>query len=300
MVEIVLGANEADRRFDRFLQSYLSRAPKSLIHKFLRKKRIKLNGKRAVGNELTKSGDKVTFYLAPDTMENFMDSPKKQSRFWGPLDIIHEDENILLVNKPAGLLTHSDSPNSQDTLADRAAYFAQEGFIPKPCNRLDRNTSGLVIFGKNMASLQYLNGLFAARKVEKTYLAVVHGKLKGHKELKGYLLKDEKGNRSYIAAEAEENALFIHTEYTSLKASDNFSLLKVRLHTGRSHQIRAHFASLGHPLAGDVKYGGTAINNHAHGGQLLHCYSLKFLPLGQKAEQEWTAPLPETWPKELR
>jgi len=300
MVEITLTPNQANRRFDRFLQSYFSKAPGSLIHKLLRKKRIKLNGNRAYGNEITAVGDRVIFYLSSETMQNFMAEASPPPQNWGPVDIIYEDENILLVNKPAGLLTHSDIPGSQDTLVDRLAYYLHQktDFPPSVCNRLDRNTSGLVACGKNMAALQALNLIFAERKVDKTYLAVVCGKMGGKGLLKGYLYKDEKANQSYIFDEPQENAVAVHTEYECISSSDDFSVVRIKLHTGKSHQIRAHFAALGHPLAGDVKYGGKPIGSKR--GQMLHCLSLCFLaidtePLTYLSGQEWQAVMPEAF-----
>ena len=338
MIEIILGPNEANRRFDRFLCAYLSRAPQSLVHKLLRKKRIKLNGRRALGNEITACEDKVTFYLAPETLQNLTAKSNPPPSNLGPVDIIYEDEHILLINKPAGLLTHSSKPGLQDTLVGRLNYYLngvkntdslapnyqapchsgqnpKEDDAAKPrnlnfavCNRLDRNTSGLVICGKNMATIQGLNAIFAARKVEKTYLAVVCGLLNGKGDLRGYLYKDERANRSYITERPLNNAVPVHTEYECLKSGGGFSLIKVKLHTGRPHQIRAHFAALGHPLAGDAKYGGQSpltdgtnrLASGARRGQMLHSLSLRFLKseaaphhLTYLAGQEWSAPAPE-------
>jgi len=297
MIEVTLTPNQANRRFDRFLLAYLGRAPQSLVYKLLRKKRIKLNGQRAHGNEVTAVGDQVIFYLASETLQGLMKEAGPPPRDWGPVDIIYEDEHILLANKSAGLLTHSDTPGSQDTLVDRLAYYLHEktDMLPSVCNRLDRNTSGLVACGKNMAAIQALHAIFASRKVDKTYLAVVCGRLEGRGVLKGYLYKDEKANRSYIFDQPRENAVKVHTEYECVSVGDGFSVVRIKLHTGKSHQIRAHFAALGHPLAGDVKYGGRSIGNKR--GQLLHCLSLRFLqidsgPLAYLSGQEWQAAVP--------
>ena len=298
MIEITLTSNQANRRLDRFLLAHLSRAPQSLIYKLLRKKRIKLNGRRAYGNEITAQGDIVTLYLAPETFRGFLAETAPPPRNWGPVDIIYEDDNILLTNKPAGLLTHSDIPGNQDTLIDRVAYYlhGKTDFIPAVCNRLDRNTSGLVVCGKNLAAVQALNVIFAGRQVDKTYLAIVCGRMEGKGILKGYLLKDEKTNRSYIFDQPQKNAVMVNTEYECRLSGYNFSLLCIKLHTGKSHQIRAHFAALGHPLAGDTKYGGKPAGYRR--GQMLHSSSLEFLhlepgPLEYLSGQKWEAPLPK-------
>jgi len=304
MIELTLTSNQANRRFDRFLQSYLGRAPKSLIHKFLRKKRIKLNGKKALGNEITNIGDKVTFYLAPETIEELLTEKKQPTgNQIEPVDVLYEDENILLANKPAGVLSHSDSSNgNQDTMADRiAAYLYNEAddFSPALCNRLDRNTSGIVACGKNMAALQALNYIFAERLVDKIYLTIVHGRMKIQKgDLRGFIYKDNKANRSYITQ--SDNGHAVRTEFVCQETFGDFSLLRVKLHTGRSHQIRAHLADIGHPLAGDVKYGGKPVDFNEGRGQLLHCHLLRFKeiensPLSYLSGKEWTSPLPAAW-----
>jgi len=294
MIEITLSANDVNRRFDRFLHAHLNRAPKSLVHKLLRKKRIKLNGARAQGSEITNLGDKVTFYLSQETYESFTKKETKVLKNWGAIDVIYEDDNVLIVNKPTGLLTHSSSPSPQDTLLDRVAYYL-EGSQVAACNRLDRNTSGLVVFGKNVPALQALNSAFAGRNVGKTYLALVHGKLEGQAELKGYIRKDEAANQSYISDTPDDDAQYIHTEYVSCEAGETFSLLQVKIHTGRSHQIRAQFAALGHPLIGDTKYGGKTVAGRR--GQMLHCLSIGFLDVGGALEylsgKAWQAPVPD-------
>lgn len=300
MVEITVGPNDANRRFDRFLAAYLSRANKSLIHKLLRKKRIKLNGKRAKGSEITAIGDLVTMYLAPETFNNLITEPDPIPTTGGPVDIIYEDEHILLANKPAGLLVHSDKPGGQDTLINRLVYYLQSNDIAV-CNRLDRNTSGLVACGKNMPAIQALNAIFKARMVEKIYLGVVCGTLEGKGSLQGYIIKDKNNNCSRILENHQEGAKAVHTEYECIKAGHDFSLLKIKLHTGKSHQIRAHLASIGHPLMGDTKYqpvsGTNRLSVGNKRGQMLHCQIFRFLdvgegPLGYISGKEWQAPTP--------
>jgi len=277
-----LTKNQAGRRFDRFLLAHLNRAPQSVVYKLLRKKRIKLNGKRAQGSEITAAGDTVTLYLSPETLQSFIEERTPPSKR-PPLDIIYEDEDILLANKPAGLLSHSDSAN-QDTLQDRLAYYANGAAI---CNRLDRNTSGIVICGKNTAALQSLNKQLAERKIDKTYLAIVHGRpKKTHADLHAYLYRSENEKRSHITDRPREDAAEIHTEYEALEFYTDFTLLRVKIHTGRHHQIRAHLAAIGHPIAGDTKYGGKPTRHRR--GQLLHCQAV-----GVTDRLTFTAPLPE-------
>jgi len=334
MREIILSQLEANRRLDKFLAHYLNRAPKSLVHKLLRKKRVKLNGKRAHGDEIVKAGDLVGLYLAPDTLAELRAEGASVLPPAKPVNVVYEDEHILLLNKPAGLLTHSDKPGNsnefdttekfdnsadssnyakkvnfsnkgkQDTLVDRMLFYLHEKgefvpfqttFTPAVCNRLDRNTSGLIICGKQLPALQNLNAAFAAHVVDKIYLAVVHGKLLGNDSLRGFLHKDKKVNRSSVTN--AENGEAVHTEYESVAVGNGFSLLRIRLVTGKSHQIRAHLAALGHPLAGDIKYGGKQISSAR--GHLLHCYSIQFSPKAKGLEylngRLFSAPMPKTF-----
>jgi len=324
-LEITLTLNQSGRRFDRFLAAYLNLAPKSLIQKLLRKKRIKLNGKRATGSEITAVGDNVMFYLSAETLKTLMDDKQKKPKIARnlPISIIYEDDNILLVNKPTGLLTHSNTPAAQDTLISRIVSYLKNtpDFTPSVCNRLDRNTSGIVACGKNMPALQALNAIFANKQVDKIYLALVCGELtkleKPEKpeqtgktsHLHGFIIKDEKANRSYILQQPQNGATAVHTEYATqkiinLSGGEKISLVKIWLHTGKSHQIRAHFANIGHPLVGDVKYGAKKINtikatNEQQTGQRLHCQTLKFHDLPQNSflhyltGKKWTAPTPQ-------
>jgi len=305
MREIVLSQQEENRRLDKFLAHYLNRAPNALLQKLLRKKRIKLNGKRAHGNEIVKAGDVVGLYLAPDTIADLRESGASKLPPAKPVDVVYEDEHILMLNKPAGLLTHSDKAGEgQDTLVARMLFYLhkkgeftpfQTTFAPAMCNRLDRNTSGLVICGKQLPALQNLNAAFAAQTVDKTYLAVVHGRLEGKGTLRGFLHKDKKANRSSVTN--AENGEAVHTEYESAAVGDGFSLLRVKLVTGKSHQIRVHMSALGHPLVGDVKYGGKNIS--AVRGHLLHCCSIQFCPTTKGLEyldgRVFSAPMPKAF-----
>jgi len=304
VLQITLTINQSGRRFDRVLAAYLSTAPKSLIQKLLRKKRIKLNGKKAAGNEITNINDVVTFYMSSETVAALQKPPKTATKtLQKPIKIIYEDSNILLVDKPQGLLTHSNKPGEQDTLVDRIiGYLKNAEFTPSVCNRLDYNTSGLVACAKNMPALQALNAIFANRQVDKIYFALVQGELQGNDNLHGYIIKDTAANRSYILDYPSESAIAVHTEYASQKIitqpnGKKISLLKIILHTGKSHQIRAHLANIGHPLVGDKKYGAETTKT----GQKLHCQSLIFKeipttsPLHYLTNQKYQAPIPNNF-----
>ena len=286
--------NHVGRRFDKFLCSYFALAPKQVVYKLLRKKRIKLNGCRANGDEITALGDKVMFYLSQETFDSFR-KPLKNAENMSVLDkeaIVYEDEYILLINKPVGLLTHPSKPD-EDSLSGRVARYLnlQGDDFSALCNRLDRNTSGLVACGKDMAAVQALNAIFAKRQIIKTYIAVVCGRLQGVGHLRGYIHKDIAANRSYISKNGKTP---VHTEYATLSTGLEFSTVKIILHTGKSHQIRAHFESIGHPLAGDKKYGGKPYKGSL--GQMLHCSSFCFLQtdgiLGYLSKQTFTTPTP--------
>ena len=287
MTEIVLSVDQANRRLDRVLQAYLNEAPKNLIHKLLRKKRIKLNGKNAHGGELTAVGDVLRFYMAVETIAGLR-SDKAAHAVAKPLDVVYEDKHVLIVNKPQGLLTHSDKPGVQDTLIARVLHHVGGDFRPALVNRLDRNTSGLVMAGKTMAGLQALNACMAARGVIKTYLAVVHGKLAGSGTLRGHLVKDSVQNRAAIVSGRAN----VRTDYKAIRHVNDLTLLELVLHTGKSHQIRAQLSDIGHPIVGDVKYGGGR-----GGGQLLHACSLEFVdcspPIEYLKGQVFQAPVPE-------
>ncbi|MCL2387368.1 MAG: RluA family pseudouridine synthase [Defluviitaleaceae bacterium] len=281
---IAITHENANRRLDKFLFAYLNNAPHSFIYKMLRKKRIKLNGARAQGNELLQEGDELRLFLSEETIEgcrkarNFAEAK--------PLTgIIFEDENLLIVNKPVGLPSQGDGKTTDHLLA-RVLYYLQESgaynptadFTPAICNRLDVNTSGLVICGKTLHALQAVNALFATRDaIKKEYLAVANGiagKVGETRTLEGYYHKNEKTNTAKIFTTPQEGMKIAITKFTVLAVSKNHSLLSVSPITGRSHQIRAHLASIGFSLVGDKKYGDSS--RHAS-MQLLHCRCLEIM-----------------------
>jgi 23S rRNA pseudouridine955/2504/2580 synthase len=304
--EVTLTPADAGRRLDKYLAQYLNNAPRSLIYKYLRTRYIKLNGKKADGHELTSAGDRISLYLPIETLDGFMAKRAEPAVSLLP-DIIYEDEWLLMLNKPAGLLSQPDVHGGPDNLVDRAWYYlrqkgvmdisADATFTPALCNRLDRNTSGLVACGKTLAAVQRLNALFAGRGVHKEYLAVVHGVICGSGVLEGYLYKDEKRNIVRVTRDkisGGKQGLAIKTTYKVIAATAKYSLLRCFPVTGRSHQIRAQMAALGHPLAGDVKYGG--IRTPYAPAQLLHCRRMTFIKaegLPYPENSAWEAPPPQ-------
>lgn len=291
MKNIEIKTNEEGQRLDRFLRKYLKRAPLSFIYKIIRKD-VKVNGKRSSEHRILKSGDVVSIYLPDDRIEALsrkreVFSAKKQ------FAVIYEDDNILVVNKPAGLLTHGDEKEKKNHLTNQVKnWLIQSGdydprqektFSPAPANRLDRNTGGIVIFGKNAETLRLLNRLIQSESdIEKYYLALVRGKLLEDKVYKGKIEKDSENNRVSVIGEdgMSVRAKSARTLVYPLTYGKGFSLIKVRLITGRTHQIRAHLAEAGHPIVGDPKYGDKRTNEKfdkagVH-SQLLFAYRIHF------------------------
>lgn len=290
MKELIITSNEAEQRIDRFLKKYIPEAPKGFIYKMIRKKRIKINGSRVSPEYILKIDDRIQLYLSEDTIENFREVRPIIS-FVQPLDIVYEDDNILLVNKPKGLLVHGDYKENKNTLINQIYYYLnkkgdyipqeENTFSPACCNRLDRNTSGIIIVAKNYQSLQAMNLMIKEDKIVKKYLALVKGEITKNKDLKGFLLKDVKTNRVGIIAQERKGSKFIHTKYQPIKSNEDFSLLEIHLITGRSHQIRAHLASEGYPIIGDYKYGKKEDNKYFYqqfklNSQFLHAYFIQF------------------------
>ncbi|RKD31551.1 RluA family pseudouridine synthase [Thermohalobacter berrensis] len=290
MREIYIGKNEKNQRVDRFLKKYMPEAPSSFIYKMIRKKRIKLNGKRTKPNKILREGDKFQLYLADETIDKF----RRDTRVIDVpinLDIIYEDKNIVLINKEKGVLSHSNGKERENTLVQQLIsylhkkgeydFFKETTFTPSICNRLDRNTSGIVIGAKNFATLQMINEMIRKGKLKKYYKCIVRGEIKKDMDLKGYLVKDKDSNKVYVTKEKTKNGKKIHTFIKVLKRNSDFSLLEVDLITGRSHQIRAHLNFLGHPIIGDNKYGDKDINKMFYDkyglkNQYLHAYKIVF------------------------
>ncbi|MFR7475354.1 RluA family pseudouridine synthase [Frisingicoccus sp.] len=301
MQKFIVTPNEAGQRLDKLLFKYLNLAPKSFIYKMLRKKNITLNHKKCDGSEKTSVGDEVSLWLSDETIDKFRET-KYFTRVPIHFKVIFEDEDILAVNKPAGLLSQKAKPEDISVNEEAISYLLEnqvitekslEVFKPSVCHRLDRNTSGLLIVGKSLSGSQHMSALLKERTVEKYYLCLVEGIVKTSEHIQGYLIKDEQTNQVKISAQPVSGGHHIETFYEPVGNNGKYTLLKVELITGRTHQIRAHLASVGHSIVGDGKYGSEAVNdrfrrNYHLKHQLLHSWRMVF------DERQLTAPL---WPE---
>lgn len=352
MKEITITKREEGQRFDKYLCKYLPGASSGFLHKMLRKKNIKLNGKKAEGKEKLSAGDLIQIFFSDETLEKFQNPQsgngesynsynengsstgsaskntksanamqtgkgteetqgsygkgemgrirrtermgaerkltKAELKLRSQVRVLYSSEDILVFHKPAGMLSQR-AKASDDSLNDylidyciKQGIISREelaGFRPSIANRLDRNTSGIVLAGISIKGLQCLSSMLRERTLGKYYLCLVEGKVKEDARIAGYLTKEEKNNKVSLHKEKVEGASYIETEYKVLKSTDKASLLKIRLITGKSHQIRGHLASVGHPVFGDYKYGNRDFNNQIKwkdgvNYQLLHSYEL--------------------------
>jgi len=295
MQTVEISNANANRRLDKFLFQYLNAAPENFVYKMLRKKNITLNESKAKGAEIVQAGDIIHLYLSDETIEKFR--KVREIAEAKPLTgIVYEDDNLLVVNKPAGLPSHGGMEKKDDHLLGRVLFYLQstnaydpsDAFVPALCNRLDVNTSGLVICGKTLHALQNINSLFANQGIDKEYLTVVDGelgKVGKSRVLRGYYVKDGKANTARVVTQETDTA--VTTAYTvkAISKCGKYTMVAVNPITGRSHQIRAHMAAIGHPLVGDRKYGGSSTKFGF--GQLLHCHRLTIPGLGHS----WEAPI---------
>ncbi len=287
MKELTVGANDANQRLDRFLAKAVPLLPVSLAQKYIRIKRIKCNGTRAERDQRLQAGDVLQLYIN----DEFFDKPREDNAYLTvatpKLTVVYEDENIILVDKRPGLAVHPhDGAEYGRTLIDHIqAYLYQKrewsprgenSFAPALCNRIDRNTGGIVIAAKNAETLRIINQKIKDREMDKRYLAIVEGTPRPQKgSLKGYLFKDAKKNRVFVTDTPQTGAKSCQTNYQVIASNQGLSLVECELITGRTHQIRAQFAHAGHPLLGDGKYG-KLNKNYDRNFQALYSYKLTF------------------------
>lgn len=287
MKEFIVTKNDAGLRFDKFIVKICPTLPSSLMFKYIRTKRFKINGKKGEISTRLNVGDVISAYVND---EFFAQVEPKYSFLSAPsnIDVVYEDENILLVDKKQGLLVHPDKNEYTNTLIDRIQHYlykkgeydpkAENSFAPALANRIDRNTGGIVIAAKNAEALRILCDKIKYREMDKRYLAVIHGVPKKKSDiLEGYLEKNESKNQVYLKNYKTADNKTIKTKYRVLQSKNNLSLVEIELLTGRTHQIRAHMASIGHPLLGEGKYNKSAEDRKmGFDKQALYSYSLMF------------------------
>ena len=288
MKELTIGPNDAGQRLDRFLLKAVPLLPSSLCQKYLRLKRFKLNGKAAKGETRLQAGDVLSLYINDEFFEKPSDENAYRKVTAPKLSIVYEDENILLADKAPGILCHhaEGEPPERTLLANIQAHLLLSGewrpreehaFTPALCNRIDRNTGGIVIAAKNAETLRILNEKIRDRELDKRYLCAVLGVPRPPEgTLKGFLFKDAEKNRVYVRRSPEPGARTAVTDYRTLVSRGGLSLVECRLETGRTHQIRAQMADAGWPLLGDGKYGGKVSQAGGETKQALYSYRLTF------------------------
>lgn len=311
MKEFTIGYRQAGQRLDKYLEKLLRQAPKSFIYKMLRKKNIVLNGKKASGSEILKESDSVRIWFSDETFAKFSAPDQKGEKTISakkpdPLQcpVIYEDKDILILNKPQGMLSQKADAGDYSMNEWMIDYLLASGnltredlldFRPSVCNRLDRNTSGLILAGKTVHGLQWAGTMLKDRSMQKYYRCIVKGEIRRNGYQKKYLIKDPSSNRVNILDEPITGSQPIETAWEPVSVFRGYTDLEVHLITGRSHQIRAQFSAMGYPLLGDPKYGERAENacwkkSCGIRAQLLHAYRMRF-PDGRV----FTADIPENF-----
>ncbi len=289
MRQITISNMEANQRLDKFLMKYLKKCPKSLIYRAMRTKKIKYNAKKPQGNEILKENDVIHIFFTDQQFEEFEHSKpiQKVNISFKP---VYEDDNILIVNKPMGLLTQKDTEKGHSLADEVISYLIEnksydpntlKGFTPAPCNRLDRNTAGIVLVGKNLMATQTLSEMLRNKQISKYYMSIVLGRVTSPIILKGYHQKQDGKNEVVISNHFIEGAKPVETRILPLKTNGRYTLVEVQLVTGKTHQIRAHLSQIGHPIIGDPKYGDPLENQYFKDQydlryQILCAYKIKF------------------------
>lgn len=290
MKEIVVNKQNSGQKIEKFVKRYLTEAPLGFIYKAFRKKDIKVNGHWVHKDHIVQEGDVVRIYVTDTQLADFA-KPREAIKQDFPYEIVYESENVLIVNKPVGILVIGDATETRNTLARKVLdYLYYKGefdpnnhiFVPSPAHRLDRNTAGLVVFGKTDAGLHELEEMFKERvNIDKRYTALVAGELHGEGEINAALAKDSESGMVKVTP-VSKGGKTAKTKYKVLKNFGDATLVECELITGRTHQIRVHMASIGHPLVGDGKYGDFQTNRnfkqlYGFDHQFLHATSLTFL-----------------------